>query len=339
MNKMFDAMTSNRKPIWQALGTTFVTNITATDALREIDGDFEIIKAQTYASFKGHPVKLDGDFELMRKLGGGYRKFGRCASAYEIVQRKEFASIIDDLTVRWPLETAGQLNDGQTFFCMLNAGQIEIKKDLMTMYFLIVDTADGGTSAKAMFTSLRMHCWNALLTSIKRAVVNMSMNHRRGIHRDLRFTIELAGKMAEAQNVTMQQFEWMANKILTPEQVVRIYSSTYPMPKRPAKMEILDIVPEDNEELADIRAGGLDAAYAYQYYTDTATAMRAAATGLLERFNDEQPTLANTGWAVYNAAVELADWRAGSESAYVDALFGRRAKEKRLAFTSVMREI
>jgi hypothetical protein len=340
MNRLFDAMSaSNRQVGWQTFGQTFTTNINASDALTEIGGDFEIFKAPLYARINNKPVLLEGEYQLMRELGDGYVSFGRCKSAYNIMQRKDFARILDDLTLRWPLETAGHLNDGQTVFFMLNAGSIEIKGDPVSTYFLVVDTADGGTSAKAMFTGLRLRCWNALVTAMKQSIVNMSMQHRTNIQRDMSFTMDIAGKMEQSQSAMIERFDWMARKVMSPVEVYRVLEYTFPMPRRPAKMDLLEIIPEDNDDLADIRVGGENAAYAYEYGRELATTKRNATELLLERLNDEIPQLANTGWAVYNAAVELADWRPGTDSMYVDALFGQRAAEKKRAFAAVMKEL
>jgi hypothetical protein len=340
-NRIFDAMTfGNRQPIWQSLGTTFNVNISATDALREIGGDFDIIKAQTYAAVDGRPIKLHNKFELMRKMPDeSFVSFGSCHRAYEVMQRREFTNIIDNITVRWPLETAGQLNDGQTFFCMLNAGSFEIRGDPLVMYYMLVDTADGGTSAKSVFTPLRLYCYNALQVAMRKAAVNMPTVHRVGIRRDIESVFVLMEKMVKAQTTTLHYFDLMSRGVFTPEQMVRVFKTAYPDPKRPVKIDMLEIIGEEEVELADIRADGKQAEYTYNYYLEKAAELRDAASILLEKFNDEQPTIANTGYAVYNVVAELADWRQGSGEVEVDSLFGQRSQEKKHAFAAVMHEL
>ena len=55
---------------------------------------------------------------------------------------------------------------------------------------------------------------------------------------------------------------------------------------------------------------------------------------LFYKHNDEFPQTANTAWAVYNAAVEHADFRdsGGKGDQWASALFGIRAAEKAKAF-------
>jgi hypothetical protein len=52
----------------------------------------------------------------------------------------------------------------------------------------------------------------------------------------------------------------------------------------------------------------------------------------MAKFNDEQPEVAETGWAVYNAIVENEDFRDGPESLFKSALWGTRARTKNRAF-------
>jgi hypothetical protein len=331
-----------RRPIWEGMGTKFDTAIPASLALREIGADFKVIKAPTYAAVRnaeGKPTAVPlGKYELMRvpdHTSGVYTPFGRCGKEFEIIQRSELAAKLDAITGRWPLEVIGEIDGGQTVFFLLNAGRIEIHKDPVEMYYLLVDTLDGGTSLKSIFTTLRLRCTNALMTALKTSAVNISMNHRSGVGRNFEFNLNIIGKMVTSQVATISAFEMMAKYKITAEQVTRILDYVYPQPKTPAKAGLVDLIPEGNSDLADIRQQGVAAAAAYDYYVQRSETMQVNVRELFGAFNDETPHLANTSWALYNAFVENADWRKGVGEVDKDALLGHRANEKRMAFAAL----
>lgn len=340
---VFDAIQhGNRKPLWQYMGTTFETNISVSDGLKEIGGDFTVLKS---------PMKFIADDEngkrlfsvpdkycLTRALNPNeYAFFGSCGSSYEIIQRTEFANMLDDLTLRWPLETMGFTGQGKLMFVVLNAGSMDINGDPINLYFMITDVIDGKTSAKCVFTPIRLHCTNALVSGIKAAVVNAAITHRQHLQRDVTYTIGLASKMATAQVKTIEAFQSMADTVVTAEQAMRIFEAAYPDPVSPSKAGILDLVDEQDTNLSDIYQEGLDAVKTHARRIDNAEYMRDLASELFVKLSDEHKSIAGTAYAAYNAVVELADWRKGSESASEDALFGKRAFEKKRAFAEALR--
>lgn len=343
-NILFDAVQAgNRKPVWQFLGQTFENNITVSDGLQEINGDFETITAPMKAliddNYGRRLFSIPNKYCIMRQLDvDNYAVFGQCSSDYRIIQRRDLAMAIDDLTTRWPLETMGMLHNGKTLFVALNAGEMEINGDPVVQYFMFVDTLNGKTALKCLFTPIRLHCYNALVSGIKAAAINVSIEHRNNLERDFHFTVGLAGKMAKAQVSTAEQFQYLADKVITPEQAVRIFESAYPDPKRPIKADILNVVDKDDEELSDIYQEGVDAVDQFENMVNRAVIMREAAMDLWNKINDEHSSIAGTAYGAYNAVVELADWRTNSEAANVDALFGQRAKEKVRAFKQAMKE-
>jgi hypothetical protein len=339
-------LVSARRPVWQGVGTTFSERISAVKALREIGGDSTVIKSQMMAAVRKpdgslKPVAVPGRYVIFRQpdeRAQRYTYYGQCGSRYEIIQRLELATAVDELTSRWPLESIGEIDGGQTILFVLNAGRTAIKGDEITMYYLLVDTLDGGTSAKSLFTPLRMQCMNQLQTAMRSATVSVALEHRTGMNRSFAFTMQMVKKMVDSQEAVMDTFEMMARTKITPEQASRIFDATYRMPKRPAKAELTEIIPEDYTDLADIRQQGVDAIAAFEYYANRATMMRESALELLDVFNTQNPQIANTAWAAYNVAVEQADWRAGSGDVDKDAMFGERANEKRRAFSAAIAE-
>lgn len=335
-------LNGNRRPVWEGLGSQFDRQISATQAFAETGLNFTVSKnpmlgAVNYKD-KLRPITVPNRYVLFREPGeysSSYVYFGECGKEFEIVQREDLAKMIDPLTVRWPIVSVGEVNAGKTVFVVLNAGNMDIaNSDPIQLNYMIVDTIDGGTSAKCLLTPLRIQCTNALLSALKSAVVSVSLNHRNGFGRQINFTMDLAHRMMNAQEELVETLELMARTKITAEDAMRIFEATYKMPSKSAKSELVDIIPESQSDLSDIRQQGLNAIQAFEYYANQAATMRKYAAETLEFFNGDNPRVANTAWAAYNAAVEMADWREGRGDVDKDALFGQRATEKRRAFSA-----
>jgi len=342
MSAMFDAVQAgNRQPLWQAFGKTFATNISVTDGLNEINGDFEILKMPQYGMLerdgKRIAVRAPNKFTLFGDTPDGMKYYGTCSDSYQLMQRRDIARVLDDLTLRWPLETIGLVNNGKTMVVVLNAGEMEINGDPIILYFMAIDTVNGGTSMKLPFTPIRLHCTNALVSSVRHSVVTAKFEHRTKYVYNVENSIKLTKQMADVQIRTIQNFQYMADRILTPEQAMRIFKAAYPDPKRSQKIGILDIVDKDDEEFSDIREAGEQALKTFEYYKNRTEELRETAFSLFEKISDEYPNIGGTAYAAYNAVVELADWRSDGENAAIDALFGLKANEKRRAFELAMK--
>jgi len=331
-----------RTPAWHQIGTVLPEPIPAVDALRMIGADFTIakspLKVEVSTLFGTQLVDVPGKFAIVREPTEDDNTFavlGMAGNEYEIVQRTDFAQALDRLTDRWPLETIGVLGQGETVFFTLDAGEFEVGGELVRQYFLVYDKVDGKTSARISFTPVRVVCQNTLITGLSQATMTAILDHRTGINRDFNFRIDLIDKMVDAQRLTMDTFELMTHARLVDEEIDAVFASAYPYPSKPKKMSLLDAVAEDDEVLADLRQQGVRAADTYDYYCKRADNFRQGAREMLERLNDSNGELANSAWYVWNAITEMADWREGTESVPVSALFGTRAQEKVRAFRAV----
>jgi hypothetical protein len=217
-------------------------------------------------------------------------------------------------------------------FFVLDAGDIEIGGELVHQYFMIYDKVDGGTSLKISFTPVRAECQNTCITALKQATITAALSHRQGIGKHVDFRIDILSEMAKSQLHTVDYFEKMAQTTLSDVQIKAVFAAAYPYPTRPAKVDLLDIVDQNDPLLTELWGQGSRALESQQYYNKRADGFRAGADWCLDQFNQKHPALANTAWATYNSVTETADWRNGSDSIPVSLLFGTRAKEKKMAF-------
>ena len=114
---------------------------------------------------------------------------------------------------------------------------------------------------------------------------------------------------------------------------------SYPEPSRPRKLSLTkDITPDDvsKDTWLTILNDTKDMQMKFEKKKENQDKIRSAALTRFHVFNDEQPQLANTPWALWQAIVETEDYRKGWEVRNTSsALFGVRAATKARAFKSV----
>jgi phage/plasmid-like protein (TIGR03299 family) len=343
-----------RVPAWHNLGFVSEVEMTASEALQKIDADYRIEKCPLTTSintlFGTINMEIPDKVALVREPiddEATPKVLGFASKDYEIVQNVDFARALDKLADKWPVETVGVLGQGETIFFVLNAGEsVEVAGEEIKQYFLVTDTVDGKTSQKFAFTPIRTVCQNTLHAALSASTVQAGLSHRKGFTMDFEFRVDLVDKLLKARNTTLDLFERMADSILSVTEIDEIIERVYPYPAKPKRLqssaalfntEFTDTLEQD---LVDALMDKVEASqYSYEFYIRRADKMRDAVKEIFGKFNDEQPKLANTGWALYNSIVEFADFREGKDTADFSAVFGTRAKEKIKAFDYIMAKV
>lgn len=330
----------NRKPAWHELGQVFEGSISATEAIHLADLDYKIISAPLVANIEGeaHRTGKFGIFREPTRDDPKYNYFGICSENYSILQNIELAEIIDGLTDKWPVETAGAIGNGETVFMSLDAGYATVKGEEIRKFFLITDTRDGGTSMKIAFTPVRVVCQNTLVSGLRQATVSATIMHDSSMENILKTRVKLLSNMEKSMSSTMEVFEHLANKAVIESQINDIIAAAYPMPSKPKSVRILDEYTTDEEQavLGILNDRAQNAKQAWEYACGRVDVFRQGARFNYDRLCDEHNSIANTAWAAYNAVVEFADFRAGSDTVAQSTIFGTRAKEKTRALKKAM---
>jgi hypothetical protein len=340
MHNVFnDRFFDRQGPAWHSLGHTDPKVVSAVKAVKKYKMDYNIFLANMFADVgagKNKAIDLE-KMAIMREPTHDdpqYRFFGMASEKYAIIQNVELAEFVDSLTNKWSLETVGCLAQGKTIFFSMNAGQQSVAKEEIKNYFVVTDTRDGGTSLKVVFTPVRVVCQNTLITGLKQAIINIPLNHYGKLREDLGLRINALKKLQDAQDVTLGIFEKFTKTKMSSDVFDGMLRKVFPVPAKPNKALIVEEFHPDNypDIGAALVASGNEALTDWNYLCAYYNEKRTDVGTLLEKFNDEQPKLANTLWAGYNVVVEYADFRPGSEQAGASALFGERAKEKKRAF-------
>jgi phage/plasmid-like protein (TIGR03299 family) len=342
----------HREPAWHGLGTVVQDDISVSDAFKQVGLNYEVNKVPLIAN-----MSLGGDaympiptdkFAIVRNPTNDdneYRVFGVCSNDYEIVQNSDIAPLLDPLAETWKTETVGALDYGKTIFVTLDAGAAEIKaangktKDPVAKYFLITETKDGGSAMKFAFTPVRVVCQNTLVTGLKSAVVSSQLTHKTGIKNEMEWRLKLLADMVKAENAVMANMQHIAKVVLDNSRCVEIINAAYPEPKKSAKAAMLDNFLNPTEELSgytELLSELTNAQAEFENWANRVSIFRDNASTLFQKFNDEHPAFANTGWAAYNAVVETEDYRIGKASLAESTLWGARAAAKKRAFVKAL---
>lgn len=334
-----------REPAWHGLGNVFTDPISASEAVVSCKLDYKVTKLPltglVQTELGTQLVTVDNKVMIAREPTADdpeYRYFGVASPDYGIIQNIDVARALDKLTKEWPVETVGALGKGETIFITLDAGITTVAGEEVHEFFLVTDTKDGGTTLKIAYTPVRVVCQNTLVLGLKQATISASLEHTAGIEGDFAFRVGLVDQMNKVREQTVATFNQMAQVAISDDQVDFVLNAAYPNPRKPKKMEMI----EANFDEADIVALGQiyteasEAATSWEYYCNRASGFRSAAKGLFDKINTEHPNIANTPWAIYNAIVECADYRNGSETVSESSVFGPRAQEKRRAYAAAV---
>ena len=331
-------------PAWHELGTTDPGIVLCSKAVRRAKLDYRVflapVSGQVDTPMGTVLVNVPNKMMILREPTTDdpeHRFFGFASPDYGILQNMEIAKALDVLNDDWPVETVGALGMGETVFFTLDAGERKVRGEDIKLYFLITDTRDGGTSLKIVFTPVRVVCNNTLITGLRQSLVTVSLEHIAGLKAAFESRVALVQQMTAAQDATMTVFDRMARCSLKKQEIEFVLKQTYPDPRKPKKATILDDLSDADAKLIGVLYDeASEVNQLWEYYCNRAQMFRDAAGELVSKHNDEFPKTANTAWAVYNAVVESADFRRGSDGIAASAIWGPRSQEKKRAFRAAV---
>ncbi len=351
-NLMNENAYAGREPGWHKLGTVNPAGWpTAVAAFEAGHLNYRVekfpLRAEITTPF-GIQLVDTGKFGIFREPVEGdqeWRFFGAVSDQYVPLQNMAIAELIDStgLAESWPVETVGALGHGENSFVCLDMGEQLVgghESEKVHKYFAIHDSKDATSGLKAMFTPVRIVCQNTLIMGTKAATALSWFRHGEQLSRDLEYRMKMLHKLTQISEQSMGMLDFMAATILSSDDVEQVLERSYPMPSKPRKAALLDAEFSDKEifELASVFTEASNAATVWEQQCENVMELRGAAGNLFQKFNDEQPVVANTAWAAYNAVVEFEDFirqhKEGLDPA--QTIFGWKANIKSRAYESCL---
>ena len=326
-----------RTPAWHSLGTVFTDRPSVSEAFTRTGLDYPYIEAPVLAHVDGVMIPVAGKKAIVRGPtidDPMHRTLAVVSENFGVIQNMEIAGMLDVLAAKWPIETVGALGKGETIFGTLDAGETSVGGEPIHKYFLFTDSKDGTRNLEIAFTPVRIVCQNTLTMGLRKATSRFTLGHKKTVRQYAGWAIDVIAQLQANEEVILADLQALTEVRLDADRVQQLLIQIYPEPVRSAQHEIVlaafaaagGSVPQDLQTAYKDREEGRIT------QLEHTVLMRSSAEELLRRFNDEQPKLANTAWALYNSVVELEDFRQGRGDAAMSAVFGQRAATKTRAY-------
>lgn len=335
MDNIFGNSFLGRAPAWHGLGTIIPPDqaLGVMDAISLAKADYRVELHPIVIQAFGQTIDT-GKMAIIRQpleADPEPRMFGVAGAQYTPIQNAELGVLLADLSEKqeWPVETVGVLGQGQQFFATLRATSVEIGADEVIIYYLISTGHDGGTATRIACTPVKVVCQNTLIMGLQAATISASVIHRGDAHGEVAWNMDVLAQMRRAQEAVTHAMQIMASpkSKLDHDEVEAVLEAAYPSVIRDtaAIARARAMIEQDTMTLDDARKVGMATKVKRaDAWSETVREYRGAARARLMVFNDEEPVVAGTAWAVYNAVVETEQYRKGRSKETVgrDILFG-----------------
>ena len=311
--------------------------VTVKDGLQELGLLADLEKVPLKAHLKNGDIDDTSKYAIYRKPTKQDKKYrqisDRVGKDYEILQPSQLAKILDPISKQYPVETIGVDGNGKKLYMTLNLGNSKIANEDHELYWLIVDSRDGQGKFQMAFTPIRVVCQNALVSARDSASITLALNHRKGIHSEVRDFSRMFNQLLTKQEETIEAMNSMATNKLKKKDVTEIIEHAYQEPKvsqRINNRKNLEMSPNMiKKQLEDFSV--------HEKKKSNIQIIRDNAMDRYNVFNEEHPKLARTSWAIYNAIVETEDFRRNrGESANAFIPSGAKAMNKARAFSKAL---
>lgn len=338
-----------REAGWHQLGQVVQEKLTAREAVIKTRLDYNVTLEDLFFRISepdgSRTYPVDNQLAIVRHPvdnNGEYKVFGYVTDKYTPLSNLEIADYMDIvIDKKWHLETVGALGDGETFFMTVYLGEYKMPNgDKIKQYLLVKDVKNGRTKIKFFVVNLRVVCQNTMLAAERTAGLKAEFIHREDIHTNLDFRLKFMAELKRAREDTQAGLITMFNTVLNDDLIKLVLERVYRDAKRPDRAKLTDTYKEDDipVEYHEFFRTAKKSQEVFEFFENRTQRMREGAMVLLNEFNTANPSVANTGYALYNAITELADWREGKsiQSASEGLMFGDRASEKIRAWETIL---
>lgn len=256
---------------------------------------------------------------------------GIVREGYNLVTPEQVAHMWDDRTGKH-VETAAYLREGKMFLLTAKLDPIDVVGDVVQMYLGLHTWMDGLSASTALTSGVREVCMNTVQMAHAAAKQMVRFNHDRWIlDRMGRWMANVIDEAEHGLPALAEAMNALAGyRLQNPKQeVLHVLTQAYPSPSKP------EIDPTWSKEYTELREKK------WQQEARLITDRRFAALQLFKGKGTGMDTraAAGTAWGLYNAVVELEDWRGGARGNDADAraaavLVGERAEAKTRAWTA-----
>lgn len=306
-------VSNNGVPAWHHLGTVLNDDtLTATAALPIADMAWGINKVPVTAKLGNTRIEIPNTFALIRnptQEDDNHVVFGTVSEGYQFLQNDQVANIVDSMLAnsRWRLETIGALGNGDTIFFTVKAASATIAKEDVDLYFVITDNRNGKAAMNIMATPVRVVCQNTLSIAM-RGKNRISIQHSGDINAEMQWRVDAVKRAEQQGQGIITAMQGLAKIKITEKKLDKIMAALFKLPSAPASLDLIGSGIETLEAKAET------AKYQYENTLKGVDKAKVQILANYERLNDQYPTIAGTGWALYNGVTEYSTHQAGKSN-------------------------
>lgn len=344
-----------RTPAWRAVRNIFDFSneqVSVWEAMERMHLNYDVSVQPLYTEIGGDRAVIDDTRAIVRTSSNGFKSLvlGFCGPDWQPVQNREIANLLQPIADRYTLDSLGSVNDGRDLIAVFHLGTTSVNDDRLDDYLVVRNAHKQGQAVKFAIIPVRFHCTNQLVAG-KGANFIAPVLHREGVTENTHFALQVFNFLDAARNRVHQSFQRMSEVNLTKSQITKLLDAAFPEVKPSKNVRMLasivaasgnnTINPADFPNVNPEEFLRMETAYrTYVSAQEKIKIHKSDVKLVLERFNDEHPNFANTGWAVYNALIEYSDWRGSpnnEEATFDSTIYGVGAREKTAVYDSVMK--
>lgn len=322
---------SCRVAAWHQIGVVHEDEIGARESLKRIGGQPTVTLEPLYADINGEKITLPNRSILRHPTQDDkeYVHLGIVGPRYELLTLHDVANIWDAVVGK-PIETMGFLNRGANAFLTSKLPAMDIKGDEVERYIGVTTPLDGLKVATAEEWNVRVVCQNTLRAAQAQALSTCRVVHdKQAKGRIARWLKEAYAKAEHNVTLVKEAFELLAATRVTGATASQVMTWVYPNAQLNLDDSLSAKIAERRFELAEAHNRR------QQKYRNVAMDLfEGLGTGM------NIPAAKGTLWGLYNACVELSDYRRGTNrgskpeavQAAEATMFGNRAAEKQRCF-------
>lgn len=208
---------------WHGLGQIVKEAMTAEQAIKLANLDYEVAKVPNYALINGQFIETPGSFSIHRTDTGDILG-DRLGKGYTIVQNREAFSFFDSIVGGdfAMYETAGVLGLGERIFItakMPEVIRIAGTDDVSEVYVLLTSSHDGSGSIIAAVTPVRVVCQNTLNMALQGTISKVAVRHSASVKEKLEEAHKVLGISHKFIVEANDCFNVLAKKSITDDKV------------------------------------------------------------------------------------------------------------------------
>jgi hypothetical protein len=320
---------SLREKPWHSLGTVSEVERSAVEIFNMIT-PYVVTLEKVFSEVAGSKFELPNQVIVRHPVPDdpSFRTFGVVGPDYTLIDPLRTCEIWDE-SVTKPVETLGVLAQGESLFITTKLPTFGVAGDEVENY-LLLHSPYGNGAIQVRITPVRVVCQNTLIAAKAQSTESFRIIHDMNVEKHLTKWLSGIVERAERKAKGLEDiFNLMASvQVAEDADVDQIMSQVYVDPALPRYTPDPDIFEKrEAAYVAALRRIDNNKLRVVECWQGAGTGMDLASTQ-------------GTAWGLYNAVVEVEDYRpsagwAAPEATAHSVLFGERASAKERAFSAV----